>query len=62
MITILPPVKHSQLDHASISQFLADVFSAHNLYVISLEVMLTVPFALILIWFFRKHKYKTVEK
>jgi len=62
MIPILPPVKHSRLDHASIAQFLTDVFSVHNLYVISLEVMLTVPFALLLIWLFHKHNYKTVEK
>ncbi|MEA3232887.1 MAG: metal-dependent hydrolase [Thermodesulfobacteriota bacterium] len=62
MIPILPPVKHSHLDNASIPQFLADVLSVHNLYVISLEMMLTVPFALILILIFRKRQYKTAGK
>ncbi len=54
MIPILPPVKHSVLDHATMAQFLADVFSLHNLYVIGLEIALTVPFALIAAWCFRK--------
>lgn len=44
MIPLLPPVMHSVLDHATITQFLADVFSLHNLYVIGLEMLLTVPF------------------
>ena len=54
MIPILPPVKHSVLDHATMGQFLADVFSMHNLYVIGLEIVLTVPFALIIAWHFRR--------
>jgi len=54
MIPILPPVKHSVLDHATMGQFLADVFSTHNLYVIGLEMLLTVPFTLLLLWHSRR--------
>lgn len=54
MIPILPPVNHSILDHATIGQFLTDAFSYHNLYVIGLEILLTMPFFLILLW--RKNK------
>jgi membrane-bound metal-dependent hydrolase YbcI (DUF457 family) len=62
MIPLLPPVKHSHLDHATIAQVLADIFSMHNLYVICLETILTVPFALIIVWRFRKHRPQTIEK
>ena len=54
MVPLLPPVMHSVLDDATIGQFLADVFSKHNLYVIGLEMMLTVPFLLILSFFSRR--------
>lgn len=57
MIPILPPVKHSKLDHATIVQFLTDVFSVHNLYVIALEFTFTLPFVVILAWLFRKKGY-----
>jgi len=62
MIPLLPPVKHSHLDHATIAQVLADIFSTHNLYVIGLEIILTVPFALIILWWFRKHRLQAIEK
>ncbi len=54
MIPLLPPVMHSVLDDATIGQFLADVFSKHNLYVIGLEMMLTVPFLVVLSFFSRR--------
>jgi len=54
MIPILPPVMHSVLDNATMTQFLADVFSLHNLYVVGLEILLTVPFALLIHWRLRK--------
>ena len=50
---VLPPIKHSRLDHATIGQFLSDAFSLHNLYVILLECVLTVGCLLILIFFRR---------
>lgn len=46
---ILPPILHSKLDHASITQFLSDVFSFHNLYVIGLEILIMLPIILIVI-------------
>jgi len=49
MIPILPPVKHSH-SYATIGQFLTDLFSLHNLYVAGLEILLSFPFLLILIW------------
>ena len=55
MIPILPPVMHSVLDDATIGQFLADVFSRHNLYVVGLEMTLTVPFA-VLVFFRSRHQ------
>lgn len=50
MIPLLPPVWHSSLDHATIGQFMAGIFSMHNFYVIFLEVTLAIPFVL-MIWF-----------
>ncbi|MDM8541041.1 metal-dependent hydrolase [Desulfococcaceae bacterium HSG9] len=58
MIPILPPVMHSVLDHATIIQFLADVFSLHNLYVVGLEILLTVPFIFMIHFII---KQRTVE-
>lgn len=46
---ILPPITHSELDHATIGQFLEGVFSIHNLYVVLLEMAITVSFILILL-------------
>jgi len=57
MVPILPPVNHSMLDHATIGQFFSDAFSLHNLYVIGLEILLTVPFIFILVW--RRKKNRT---
>jgi len=37
---VLPPVKHSFLDDATIGQFLTDVFSIHNLGVVLMECLL----------------------
>lgn len=62
MIPVLPPVKHSVLDDATLGQFLADVFSKHNLYVIGLEMMLTVPFTLLLFWRSKSRHRKSVLK
>jgi len=54
MLPILPPVKHSKLDHATTAQFFTDVFSVHNLYVMGLELILTLPFILTMTWLFKK--------
>lgn len=48
MFPLLPPVTHSVLDHATIGQFFRDAFSLHNLYVIGLEIMVTIPFMVFL--------------
>lgn len=48
MVPILPPVKHSVLDHATIIQFFEDVFSVHNIYVVLLEIIVMTPFVLIM--------------
>ena len=53
---VLPPIKHSELDHATIGQFLADAISFQNLYVILLEILLTTPFFVLLL--FHKNKLK----
>jgi membrane-bound metal-dependent hydrolase YbcI (DUF457 family) len=45
---ILPPIMHSGLDHATIGQFLANLFSIHNLLVVLLESAAMTPFLLIL--------------
>ncbi len=60
MIPILPPVMHSVLDHATITQFFADVFSLHNLYVIGLEMLLTTPFVFLI--YFVKTKRSSKAK
>lgn len=59
MIPILPPVMHSVLDHATITQFLADVFSLHNLYVVGLEILFTIPFAFMINLLFNKKSVET---
>ena len=50
---VLPPIKHSPLDNATIGQFLSDAFSLHNLYVILLECVFTVGCLLIFMLFRR---------
>jgi len=47
---LLPGVKHSALDHATIREFLEGVFSTHNLFVISLEFIVMIPFILLLLF------------
>jgi len=47
---ILPPIMHSGLDHATIGQFLHDVFSVHNISVVLLELIIMVPFILIFLF------------
>jgi inner membrane protein len=54
---ILPGVMHSKLDHATIVQFLDDVFSVHNLYVVFLEIAMATPLLLI-IFFLRKGRHE----
>jgi len=44
---ILPPIMHSRLDHATIGQFLDDLFSIHNLLVVLIELAAVSPFLLI---------------
>ena len=53
ILPVLPPVKHSHLDDATIGQFLSDAFSFHNMYVILLECALSVGFLLIFMLFRR---------
>ena len=55
----LPPVMHSSLDHAAIGQFLNDLFSIHNLYVVFRELGVFIPILLILILLklYRKKQY-----
>lgn len=57
---ILPPIMHSELDHATIGQFLDGVFSFHNLYVAFLEFFIMTPFILI-VWVFSLHCHKGTE-
>ncbi len=56
---ILPPIMHAPLDNATIDQFLSEVFSAHNLYVVFFELATVLPAILIVmsmkLWFNRKH-------
>ncbi len=47
IVPILPGIKHSSLDHATIGQVLANVFSLHNLYVVAMETLLLLPLVLI---------------
>jgi len=56
---VLPPIKHSLLDHATIGQFLSDAFSLHNLYVIFLECVFTVGLLLIFMLFRRMTSTQT---
>ena len=44
---ILPPIMHSGLDHATMGQFIDDLFSIHNLWVVLLELAAMTPFLLI---------------
>lgn len=46
---LLPGVRHSALDHATIEEFLEGIFSSHNLYVIFLEFIMMIPFILLLL-------------
>ncbi len=57
---ILPPIMHSGLDHATIGQFLDDLFSMHNLYVVFLEFLAMIPVLLIFI-LHRKYQNKRFE-
>ncbi len=43
------PFMHANLDNATISQFLIEGFSIHNLYVIFLEFAIMLPFMLVLV-------------
>ena len=45
---IFPGIHHSHLDHATIGQFLDDLFSIHNLLVVVLELAAMIPFLIIL--------------
>lgn len=45
----LPPVMHSSVDHATTGQFLNALFSIHNLYVMLIELAVTMPLLIILI-------------
>ena len=60
MFPLLPGVKHSALDHATIGEFLGEIFSIHNLYVISLEFIVMIPFILLLL-VLNKHFHKRNE-
>lgn len=57
---ILPGIMHSGLDHATIGQFLHDVFSIHNLYVVSVELAAIIPILLIfiLLKWYRNKRYE----
>jgi inner membrane protein len=44
---IFPPFSHSSLLHATTTQFLMDVFSLHNLYVIFLECSIMLPIIIV---------------
>ena len=55
MVPLLPPVKHSVLDHATLGQFLTDALSCHNLLVIGLELLMVLPLALLVLW---RHRVK----
>lgn len=48
-VPVLPPVKHSFLDDATIAQFLTDAFSTHNLGVVLMECLLAFSFLLVII-------------
>lgn len=50
MVPLLPPVKHSVLDHATFGQFLGDALSCHNILVIGLELLMVLPLALLVLW------------
>jgi len=55
---LLPGIRHSALDHATIREFLAGVFSMHNVYVISLEFIVMIPFIVLLLFLHRYvHKH-----
>jgi inner membrane protein len=57
---ILPPIMHSELDHATIGQFLDGLFSIHNLYVVFMELAVFIPILLISISLklYRKKQYE----
>ena len=42
---ILPPIHHALRDHASLSQFVDDVFSLHNVFAMLLEAAILLPIA-----------------
>lgn len=54
---VLPAISHSQLDHATVRQFIDGVFSLHNLNVMFLEATVITPFIL-LIWSLNKRLVK----
>ena len=57
---VLPPIMHSGLDHATISQFLHGLFSIHNLCVVSLESAAMIPF-LVIFLLVRMHRNRRHE-
>lgn len=46
-VPFLPSVSHSNLDHASINQFLIGIFSLHNLKVITIEILVISPILIV---------------
>jgi len=51
---ILPPIRHSHLDNATVAQFLTDFLSLHNLYVVGLECGIMLPIFAIVYYLIRK--------
>lgn len=49
IVPVLPPIQHSELNHATVGEFFADALSFENLHVIGLEILLTAPFFLVLL-------------
>jgi len=51
---ILPAIRHSHLDNATVAQFLTDFFSLHNMYVVVLECGIMLPIGIIIFYIIRK--------
>ena len=55
IVPILPAVRHSQYDHASVGMVLRDIFSLHNVYVMGMEILLLLPLLLAMFLWTRWH-------
>ena len=52
--SLFPSIKHSELDYATIAEFLNDAFSIHNFYVFLVELTIYIPIIIILYLNFKR--------